>query len=64
MTKWILLSGDLYMFGQGGVIRILEYSHYLNDGKKSSYNSTLYTLNGQVGTVKETVKEIEEMLNG
>ncbi len=62
MTQWILLSDDLYMFGPGGVVRVLEYNHHLSDGKRSDYITALYTINGQVAVVKESIQIIEGML--
>lgn len=64
MSKWLTLSDSMYLFGENSINRIESMDNYLSTGIKSEYKTALYNNSNKITVVKETIKEIEEMLNG
>jgi hypothetical protein len=60
MNKWLQLSEGTYLFGQGGVNRIEPMDK--RTGIKTPYNTVLYSDNTRITVVKETEKQIYELL--
>jgi hypothetical protein len=60
---WLNLSESLYYFGQGGVTKVEPLPTW-SDIRKGGSNTELFEGNKHIGAVKETVLEINELLNG
>jgi len=61
-SKWLELSGSLYLFGEGGINRI-EPVDQRDTHKKYIYITELYQGLSRIAAVKESLEEIKEMLN-
>jgi hypothetical protein len=59
---WIALSGEVFSFGPGGVVAIVENSDRF--GNKSQYKTELVLSNGKIFRVMETIDEIKGKLLG
>lgn len=62
---WLKLTGSLYYFGNGGIISAKPISQYSNERVKGGYETELFQ-DGKITasfSVKETVEEIQELLN-
>ena len=65
MSKFIKLSEGLFLIGEGGVNRIeplaLEYG--FGEVRESVFKTVLYSNTIKITTVKETIEEIEKLLD-
>ena len=60
---WINLSGNLYLFGSGGVTRVEDYVSYQNNGVRSENQTSLFSGTTRITAVKESIDEIKTLLN-
>jgi hypothetical protein len=60
-NKWLILSQNLYLFGNGGVSKVEEIDTRLLT-KETTYRTALFCTNVKVGVVQESVEEIQRML--
>lgn len=60
--KYIKLSGKLYLTGPDGITRAEPLGEW-HSGRKVGNNTEIFSSKGSIGWIKETVDEIEVMLN-
>jgi hypothetical protein len=59
-NKWLQLSEGIFLFGTGGINRIEPMDK--RNGVKTPYNTVLFSDNNKITVVKETEKQIYELL--
>lgn len=60
--KYIKLSGKLYITGPDGITRAEPLGEWHN-GKKAGNNTEIYNSKGSIGWIKETIEELEVLLD-
>lgn len=60
MQMWLKLSEGLFFIGQGGVNRIEPIDSRYQEGP---YKTILYSNNSKISAVKETLADIQKLLD-
>lgn len=65
MSKFLKLSEGLFLMGQGGIVRIepLAVEYGFGQVKENDFKTVLYAATGKITVVKDTVEEIEKLLD-
>jgi hypothetical protein len=61
ILMWIKVSGEMILFGEGGVVRMKNLGQW-DESRKNGYSTELFNMNKSVCYVKETIDQIEKLL--